>query len=147
MLFLPINTSLPPYRWGRSLQLLSGCWASTPPTVKPHPRVHCRNEGSFWRRAQGSRINLPPPPCRRKEGEHQAGMAEKFRGWFKGNRLHCLQPMKAASSPRWHRTCCSCLKLILEAMGEAEEGVQSRVGAGKRLAKWRVGFRSFDKDT
>lgn len=77
--------------------------ASTAPTLKPHPGASYRDRGPLRRGARGSGTNPPLLLAGEKRGKTRLGMAEKFGGWFKGNRLSCLQPAEAASSPRWRR--------------------------------------------
>lgn len=70
-------------------------------------------DGGGTSQGKSSRVRIPPSLlflrllAGGKRGKTRLEMAEKFGGWFKGNRLSCLQPVEAASSPRWHGTCCS----------------------------------------
>lgn len=96
---------------GKWLWLLSGYRARAALTLKPHVWVgaHCGDgcvESPGVER-EGPDATLLSLLERGKRGKTRLGMAEKFGGWFKGNRLSCLQPAEAASGPRWRRTCCS----------------------------------------
>ena len=56
---------------------------------------------------EGLDLTLPSFLREERGGKTRLGMAEKFRGGFKGSRLSCLQPAEAARGPRWRGTCCS----------------------------------------